>query len=135
MDPFGHLYGRRNRPRYEQLPPSVKRVVEAVKAKALESDFTDVVELLEWFFNDAVRNAFFHSDYILFGDELRSREAWFVHEGVPGRSLKLAEAADLINRAMVFFSVFIALFEKHCRSYKADKQIRAVLVQRVTGSR
>jgi len=59
MDPFHDLYRPPNRPRYEQYPPSAKRVVERLKERATERSAHELVELVDWFFNDAVRNAFF----------------------------------------------------------------------------
>lgn len=59
MDPFHDLYRPTGRTRYEQYPPSAKRVVERVKERAAARGCDELVELLDWFFNDAVRNAFF----------------------------------------------------------------------------
>jgi hypothetical protein len=57
MDPFGDLYTPRNRPRYDQRPPSAKQVVERVKAKAREADVEEIADPLDSFFNGAIRNA------------------------------------------------------------------------------
>jgi hypothetical protein len=100
MDPFRDLYRPADRPRYEQYPPSAKRVVEKLKERAADRGHDELVELLDWFFNDAVRNAFFHSDYVLFRDEFRSREGTFVKDGVRSAIMKLDEIVDLINRGM-----------------------------------
>jgi len=78
MDPFHDLYRPAGRARYEQYPPSAKRVVKRVKERAAARGCDELAGLLDWFFNDAVRNAFFHSDYVLFGDEFRSREGTFI---------------------------------------------------------
>jgi hypothetical protein len=95
MDPFHDLYRPAGRARYEQYPPSAKRVVERVRERAAARGFGELNELLDWFFNDAVRNAFFHSDYVLFGDEFRSREGTFVgKDGVRSSTMKLEEIVD-----------------------------------------
>ena len=94
VDPFGDLYRPEGRPRHKQYPPSAKRVVKDVKKKAAARGEDEIKELLDWFFNDAVRNAFFHSDYVLFKDEFRSREDTFVgKDGVPSPSMKLDDQA------------------------------------------
>lgn len=114
MDPFGDLYRPADRLRYEQRPPSAQRVVERLREKATARAFDEIVALLDSFFNDAVRNAFFHSDYVLYGDEFRSREATFVGAGaVRSSSMKITEIVDLINRSMVFYQAFIDVHEKH----------------------
>jgi hypothetical protein len=125
MDPFHDLYRPARRPRYEQYPPSAKRVVERVKERASERGCDKLVELLDWFFNDAVRNAFFHSDYVLFSDEFRSREGTFVGtDGVRSSSMKLDAIVDLINRGMSFYQAFIETYEKHRGGYTEEKQLR-----------
>jgi hypothetical protein len=125
IDPFHDLYRPAGRPRSEQYPPSAKRVAERLKEKAHERGETDVAELVDWFFNSAVRNAFFHSDYILHADEFRSRDAVFVDpNGVRTASMKLASIVDLINRGMTFYQAFIDVYERHRKSYNEDKPIR-----------
>lgn len=125
MDPFQDLYTPAGRPRYEQFPPSAKRVVRRLREQAEAGGFDEVVELLDWFFNDAVRNAFFHSDYVLYQDEFRSREGSFVDDnGVRTSSMKLERIADLINRGITFYQAFIVVYERHRGSYQEDKQVR-----------
>lgn len=124
FDPFGDLYSPQNKPRYEQRPPSAKRVIDRLVEQSRTAGFGEVAELLHWFFSDAVRNAFFHSDYVLYQDELRSREAWFVDaDGGRSQSLKLTEVADLIDRAVLFYTVFMATHTQHRTSYRVEKQI------------
>ena len=125
VDPFHDLYRPANRPHWQQYPPSAKRVVDRLKEKASERGATEIVELLDWFFNDAVRNAFFHSDYILHADEFRSRDAAFVGpNGVQSSSMKLKSIVDLINRSMIFYQAFMDVYEMHRGSYTEDKPIR-----------
>lgn len=125
LDPFHDLYTPTGQPRYEQYPPSAKKVVKRLKEKAAERGFAELVLMLDWFFNEAVRNAFFHSDYILHGDEFRSREGTFLGaDGVRSSSMKLEAIADLINRGMVFYPAFIDVYERHRGSYREDKQVR-----------
>lgn len=125
MDPFHDLYRPAGQPRYEQYPPSAKRVVDRVRERAAARGCNELVELLDWFFNDAVRNAFFHSDYVLFGDEFRSREGTFVDDdGTRSRTMELDRIVDLINRAMIFYQGFIETYEEHRGSYTEEKHIR-----------
>src|SRR5690349_4917615 len=62
MDPFGHLYLPKGKPRMDQRPPSAKSVVNDLIKSANEQKETGLAEPLNWFFHDNVRNAFFHSD-------------------------------------------------------------------------
>jgi len=125
MDPFAQLYQPRGKPRMDQRPPSAKSVVNYLVKCADEQKESDLVELLNWFFHDNVRNAFFHSDYIIHQDEFRSREAWLLQkDGTYSPSLKLVELMELINRGILFYQVFMATFIGHIRSYKADKEVK-----------
>lgn len=128
FDPFADLYWPPHKPRHEQRPPSAKRVVDRLAEQSRMAGFGEVAELLAWFFSDAMRNAFFHSDYVLYQDELRSREAWFVDgDGRRSRSLKLTEVADLIDRGVLFYRVCMATYTQHRTSYRAEKQIEGRL--------
>jgi hypothetical protein len=105
-------------------PPSATRVVSALVEHAKGSGRRKLAEILEWEFNADVRNAFFHSDYILYQDEFRSREATFQQpNGTLSPSMKLDQLQDLFNRALLFYQVFMETFEQHILSYPADRQI------------
>jgi hypothetical protein len=124
MNPFHDLY--RTRGAFaDRVPPSARAVMERLKERATERGFSELVELLDSFFNDAVRNAFFHSDYILHGDEFRSREARFIDENnVRTSALKLPLILDLINRSTSFFHDFMTVYVAHRLSYKESKVVR-----------
>lgn len=125
MNPFDDLYRTRGGTFGDRIPPSARAVVERLKERAAQRGCTELVELLNSFFNDAVRNAFFHSDYILHEDEFRSREARFIDENnVRTSSLKLDVIFDLINRSAAFFHDFMQTYGAHRLSYKEPKVVR-----------
>lgn len=124
MNPFDDLY-RTQGAFGDRIPPSARRVVNRLKERAAERGYDELVQLLDSFFNDAVRNAFFHSDYILHEDEFRSREARFVDENnVRTSALKLHVILDLINRSATFFHDFVHTYGAHRLSYKESKVVR-----------
>jgi hypothetical protein len=123
MNPFDDLY-RTQGSFADRIPPSARRVVNRLKERATERGCYDLVQLLDSFFNDAVRNAFFHSDYILHEDEFRSREAQFIDRNVRTSSLKLDRILDLINRSAAFFHAFMSTYSAHRLSYKQGKVVR-----------
>jgi hypothetical protein len=127
MDPFQDLYGAQSRPRYQQVPPSATRVVDRVVERAEERGYPQIAELLQSFFNNDVRNAFFHSDYVLYRDEFRSREGTFLVDDGRWSSLKLDVIADLINRSIHFYGSFMAVYSEHRASYTEDKEIEGRL--------
>jgi len=126
MNPFDDLYRTQRQGVFaDRIPPSARRVVNRLKERATERGCDELVQLLDSFFNDAVRNAFFHSDYILHGDEFRSREARFIDENnVRTSSLKLNVIFDLINRSADFFHSFMSTYGAHRLSYKESKVVR-----------
>jgi len=124
MNPFQDLY-RPRRSFADRVPPSARAVVERLKERAIERGFPALVALLDSFFNDAVRHAFFHSDYILHGDEFRSREARFIDEdNIRTSALKLPVILELINRSASFFHDFMTVYVAHRLSYKESKVVR-----------
>jgi hypothetical protein len=115
--PFDHL-------RRGALPPSAARVVADLVDHARRSGRRKLAQILEWEFNSQIRNAFFHSDYILHRDEFRSREASFDQpNGTRASSLWLEQLEDQINRGLLFFQTFTGVFATHVRSYRADRPI------------
>ena len=121
FDPFGHLYRPRNRARISQIPPSAKSVINHLKTVALEKHEQDVEALLNRFFNDSIRNAFFHSDYTLYGNEFRSRNGHFdLGDGTNGPSVPIGRLYDQINDGMIFYQAFMEVFVDALRSYTTD---------------
>jgi hypothetical protein len=126
MNPFDDLYRAQGAEAFgDRIPPSARRVVNRLRERATERGCDELVELLDSFFNDAVRNAFFHSDYILHEDEFRSREARFIDENnVRTSALKLRVILELINRSTAFFHDFMKTHGAHRLGYKESRMLR-----------
>lgn len=120
IDPFHDLYRRKrpsdNHPSGQTIPPSAKLVVRHLCDHAHRVGQGAVAELLEWMFNDDVRNAFFHGDYILYQDQFRSRGA--------GLSLTLEAVGDVINRGLAFYDGFMSVWQEHRHSYKEPRVVQ-----------
>jgi hypothetical protein len=125
FDPFGHLYrGKAEAPRYLKLPPSAKMVVRDLVEHATEAGESAVVELINGYFNDGVRNAFFHSDYILYENEFRTREASLTRlDGTFSGSMPTEEVEVFISRAVGVFVAFSDVRKTHVFSYRRDTEI------------
>lgn len=119
FDPFSHLYRPRGRARISQIPPSGKSKMAFVVETAEAAGETGLVQIMKSFFNDGVRNAFFHSDYIIYQDEFRSRDGHFLQpDGVTTSSaMKLAQLESVINNGILFYQAFMNVFVRHLRSY------------------
>lgn len=129
VDPFRELYRRkkpsRGHPFGQAIPPSAKQVIQRLGEHARQVGQEALAQLLEWMFHDGVRNAFFHSDYILYKDEFRSRGAVLAAHG--RHSLSLKDVEDVINRGLAFYAGFMQVWRSHRLSYKESKVLPARL--------
>jgi hypothetical protein len=108
----------------EFIPPSAKQVIRSVIEHAGRLKEGDLATLLETVFDDGLRNAFFHADYAIVGDELQSRHSWFEFENERRQVMKIHEVARTIRNAMAFYAAFEHAHVEHRRSYKEEKQTR-----------
>ena len=128
MSPFGPLFQRTKKSRGklmpEFIPPSAKQVIRFVVEHARKHDEGDLATLLETVFDDGLRNAFFHADYAIVGDELHSRHSWFEVENERRQVLKIHEVARTIRNAMAFYAAFEHVYVEHRLSYKEERRTR-----------
>lgn len=120
--PFQELFKKGKEP-FKILAPSAKKVVEYLREHATRIGENELSSLLEWMFNEEIRNAFFHSDYTIFQDEFRSRNAQFCDQNKITHSIKLNKLVELINRGIAFFQNFMSVYGEHILSYKESKII------------
>ena len=102
LNPLGSL-GRADKKRMFKSypPPSATAKWKKIRDMAAEANKADLVRLIDNVYDDTVRNAFSHSDYILGEDNFRWTEG-----GLPGQ-IPLQKLSDLITNAFSFFGVFI----------------------------
>lgn len=96
--PFLHLNRRRKNDQWAIIPPSMKMKLREIVKIARKLGELDLVEKLEYVFDDKLRNAIAHSDYVLTSDELR------ITESGPVDVMPLVEVDRKINYAFVFLS-------------------------------
>jgi len=105
LNPLGSL-GRPDKKRmFKWYPPSAKVKWRKLRDMASEADIPDLVGLIDNVYNDAVRNAFSHSDYIIAPAHFRWTEG-----GLPSQ-LALEQVNNLIANAFAFFGRFMAVRE------------------------
>lgn len=114
VEPFWELHKGKSQ-KGERRPPSASKVVIFISDHARKLGQEGIAEILAEMFNDKIRNSFFHSDYILFEDEYRSREKNLV--------IKLSELVELMNRGIDFYQAFMEIYLSHRTSYKEPKII------------
>jgi hypothetical protein len=121
IDPFIPYYPRNRKGDAQFL--STPRKVGVLKEMLAEVNRTDIADLLDWYFNPAVRNSFAHADYTLHEDKFRSRSDHFEVDGVLTTELPLHTLVELVNRSLAFFEAFVTEYELQRHTYTANKRI------------
>jgi len=133
-DPFCHLYRSKRKKdsggfRRESLPPSAKTVVSSLVKHARSINEDELAAILEEMFDDQIRNAFFHSDYMLHENEFRSKEAKFQTGNIISSSVELPVVMNQMNRGLAFYLVFMQCYTEHIRSYTGPKKVTGRLLR------
>jgi hypothetical protein len=101
LNPLGSL-GRPHKKRmFKWYPPSAKTKWQKIHDMATQAGEVDLVRLIDNVYDDRVRNAFSHSDYIISEEQFRWTEG-----GLPGQ-MSLRNIDSLIVNAFSFFGVFM----------------------------
>jgi hypothetical protein len=100
--PFQHLYRRKkkNDP-WNVVPPSMARKIKEIVELATKAAEVDLVSKLNYIFDDKLRNAIVHSDYVLTTDQLRTCESG------PATALPLTEVDRKVNYTFSFLSALL----------------------------
>ena len=99
--PFQYLYRRRKKDN-RSIPPSMAQKIKAVTELAIRAGEADLAAKIDYVFDETLRNAVAHSDYILTADELRIREPG------PGGSVPLKDVDRKVNYSFRFVSGLLA---------------------------
>jgi hypothetical protein len=100
------------------VPPSVSAKLTEIKAKAAAQKFEGINAIFSEVIRPDIRNAFFHSDYILFENELRLK-----HPGSQYARIPLQEVFELVQKTVEFFNGFMGLLNESRRSFPAGYKI------------
>ncbi len=123
-DPFRSLYRKKGKGLWKQpVPPSVPMKIRCLCEAAEKQGVSELPRLLNWMFNDVVRNAFVHSDYTIHDGEFRVRNALFRRGDVLEQMIDLKSLINVVNRGLAFFNGFIQVYTNHRLSYKENKKI------------
>ena len=106
VNPLGSL-GRPDKKRmFKFYPASAKVKWKKLRDMAIEAKRADLVRIIDAVYNDAVRNAFSHSDYILTATHFRWTEG-----GLPSQ-IPLEQVNNLITNAFGFFGIFLGMRDR-----------------------
>jgi hypothetical protein len=100
------------------VPPSVSSKLVEIKARASQHGFDQIKLVFDEIVRPDIRNAFFHSDYILFAGELRLK-----HRGSQYASIPQKEVFALVEKTLDPFCTFMNLLGEARRSFPKGYRI------------
>jgi len=102
-------------PKWGQRPQSPGEKIQSIAEMAATAGMAQVVEPVKEIWDRDLRNAIFHSDYALYGTEVRilSPVRRYMHEDI----------MTLLNRALAYFESIRNLHRMHIAAYDAPRVI------------
>lgn len=108
ISPFAHLIKRKKKSVWSWVPPSAPAKFREIKNLATKIGDDQLSKIIESFFNEHVRNAFSHSDYVLTDKEFRWTESG------PASFIPVKDLDRLIAICFDFYEAFIQSHKKWC---------------------
>ena len=102
VKPFGHLTRVNKKQSFSWVPPSAKMKFRELKSQANDAKEEQLANYIDNFFNDDIRNAVSHSDYIITPDAFR-----FTESGLP-RQIPNEKLSETINNGFAFYDALSA---------------------------
>jgi hypothetical protein len=100
------------------VPPSFSTKVTELRSLADKLSFNGLSRIFDEIVRTDIRNAFFHSDYILFDGQLRLK-----HRGSESASIPFEDITELVGKAVDFSYSFMSLRMKALRSFPKGYRI------------
>jgi hypothetical protein len=99
--PFSKFIKKNKKRPFSSFPPSATKKFNEIKKAAKDSDETELIQHIDSFFDDKIRNAFSHSDYILKEEHFR----WT--EGGLAQQVEIDIVKELINNCFSFYDALL----------------------------
>ena len=100
------------------IPPSFSTKINELRSLADKLTFNGLSRIFDEIVRTNIRNAFFHSDYILFDRQLRLK-----HRGSEYACIPFEDVMELLSKALDFFNSFMSLRMKALRSFPKGYRI------------
>jgi len=113
----GGRYGTYNFPTKgeRKIPQSPSEKIRKLEDLAVTDNQKGIIKLLNTFYDRELRNSIFHSDYSVYGSELRLKS--------PTKVFKHSEIMKLINQCIAYYNALINIVEHSKLDYKEPKII------------
>lgn len=104
MSPFSHLSKRKKKKGVwsEVIPPSPNAKIGELRRLCLSMGEEKLIGIVDSFYRDDIRNAFYHSDYCIDLDD----ECFNITETMFGKRIPLSEVNDVLTRGFAFYGAF-----------------------------
>ncbi len=116
VDPFLDLWIRKKGKPFSSIPPSATKKYKEIRKLAAEADRKDVVAAIDAFFEERVRNAFSHSDYIITEHQFR-----FMDGGL-AQQIEVKRLDHLVDQCFAFFGAFLYLHKRWLKGLAKAKR-------------
>jgi hypothetical protein len=103
-DPFFHLRIRDKKDFLKHILPSPKKKINFLDEEAKLAGEEKLIEIIRSFYDDELRNAFYHSDYCITDDEFR------IASGV-GKSYTLDDISLKLTKCLAFYNAFFNVYK------------------------
>jgi hypothetical protein len=123
VDPFYDLAQRRSakkgRPFGSVIPPTTSQKLKRIAELATRANMAGVSEALNETHDAVIRNAVYHSDFVILDDSFLIRKASRLSKKEGGYTPRVAleELDELIANAFAFFAALFALYERCRKSF------------------
>lgn len=116
LDPFGDLARHKKGKLFSRIPPSAKQKFRRIKELAQAVNMDELSDAIDRVFDDRVRNAFSHSDYVLTDEHFR-----FTQGGV-AQQIEVESLDRLIAQSFGFYGAFMMVHREWLRSLGRAKR-------------
>jgi len=106
VDPFDDLWREKKKGSFFWIPPSAKQKYNRIRDLAVEANRPDVTAAVNALFDERVRNAFSHSDYIITETDFR-----FAEGGLAQR-IPVKQLDQLVDECFAFFGAFLSAHKR-----------------------
>jgi hypothetical protein len=126
INPFEHLYPHPKKksttPSFlqDRRPPSPETKIKEIERLSQEAGMPEVGRTLRGVYDRVIRNAVYHSDYVLHGGSMRLLSAYrkSKRDNVMTKVIKFDELMESLNDAFAFYSALLVLYNRARSSFR-----------------
>lgn len=111
INPFFNMSRPKKKGFLSWVPPSATKKMNCIKKLAEDINERELVEIINSFFDDRIRNAFSHSDYII------TKEYFRWTEGGPASQISMPELENKIRNCYAFYGALLENGPRWRRGY------------------